>query len=362
MDRPMAREPMPAQDLGPRQTRRQFLGTAAGVALVAGTAGYSSPARAAGETLGVLWCMPSPPTHLKNWLKASLEVAGLGSITRRDDYGVWADPNSRLEAARRLAGLSGGDPVEVILTMDSLSTEAARDVTRGMTSPLPVVVAMCGDPRQLTKNMTGLTNTSRGIAQRRLIKLRQLLDGNGRSTQGTIAVLMNPQSESSYWQWTEVQNFPWISLTSPVTATSPDDVSNALAGLDPSIRGLLVLSDPVMAHARDYIRQFAASSGIPTMHSVKETVVPPVSGPPPLNRGLMSYAVDRDFLVYQVGSYVAQVLALSTAQRSDLSSIPVRRGDYEFYVNTATRFAQGLLNIPPGWYVVTGSDALPTPV
>src|SRR6266851_2440708 len=328
MGRPMASETMPAQGLGPRQTRRQFLGTAAGVVLVAGTAGYSSPARAAGERLGVLWCMGGapygPPTHLNNWLNAGLALAGLGGITRRDEYAGWGSPGDRLDAARRLAGVIGGDPVEVIVTMDSLSTEAARDVTTVMPTPLPVVAAMCGDPRQLAQNMTGLTNNSRGIAHRRLIKLKQLLDANGRSTFATLAVLMNPQSESACCQWTEISNLPWISPASPVTATRPDDVLSALSGLGSEIRGLLVLSDPVTAHARDAIRQFAASRALPTMHSVKETVVSSGS-----NRGLMSYAVDRDFLAFEVGSYVAQVLALPPADRTDLRRIRVTRGDFE---------------------------------
>src|SRR3954468_4538679 len=234
MGRPKASETMPAQGLGPRQTRRQFLGTAAGVALVAGTAGYPSPARAAGERLGILGWMQGPPygppTHLNNWLNAGLSLAGLGSTTRRYEYADWGTASARLDAARRLAGVIGGDPVEVIVTMDSLSTEAARDVTTAMSTPLPVVVAMCGDPRQLAKNMTGLTNNSRGIAHRRLIKLKQLLDENGRSTFGTLAVLMNPESESSCCQWTEISHLPWVS-PSPVTATRPDDVFSALSGL-----------------------------------------------------------------------------------------------------------------------------------
>jgi len=289
-------------------------------------------------------------------LNAGLSLAGLGSTTRRYEYADWGTASARLDAARRLAGVIGGDPVEVIVTMDSLSTEAARDVTTAMSTPLPVVVAMCGDPRQLAKNMTGLTNNSRGIAHRRLIKLKQLLDENGRDTHGTLAVLMNPESESSCCQWTEISNLPWVS-SSPVTATRPEDVSAALSGLGSGIRGLLVLSDPVTAHARDDIRQFAASRVLPTMHSVKEVVVSSGS-----NRGLMSYAVDRDFLASEVGSYVAQVLALPPDQRSDLSRIRVTRGDFEFYVNNTTRFAQGLPKLPPGWFVVSPGDPTPTPV
>src|SRR5207249_544167 len=133
------------------------------------------PVRAAGETLGILWCMASWPRHLYDQLDTSLSNAGLGSVTRRHDYADWGSPSDRREAARRLAGLSGTDgPVEVIVTMDSLSTEAARQVTSGMTPPLPVVAAMCGDPRQLATNMTGLTNNSRGLALRRLRKLVEL--------------------------------------------------------------------------------------------------------------------------------------------------------------------------------------------
>jgi hypothetical protein len=358
MDRPMESEKMPGWGPASRQTRRQFLGSAAGAVIVAGTVGYSSPVQAAGDTLGILWCMPSAPGHLYTQLDTSLANAGLATVTRRHEYASWGSTGAsdRLEAAKRLAGLSGTDgAVKVIVTMDSLSTEAACQVTRTMTPPLPVVAAMCGDTSQLAQNMTGLTNHSQMNALRRLRKLVELIATKGGPPSASVAVLMNPESESANCQWTELGKRPsWISLTQ-VTATDPDSVPSALSPLGLGIQGLLVLTDPVTAHARDKITEFANSRGIPTMHGVKDTVIPP----PTSGRGLMSYGVDRDYLASMVGFYVARVLALPESARSDLRGITPGFGDNEFFVNRSTRFAQGWPIIPPAWYLLSGDDVPP---
>ena len=344
MDRTVANSGERRMPRAGAQSRRRFLGTAAGAALLAGTSPYFVPTARAQDPspkIGILFCGGDNsnggfPSHLLDNFNQGLADYSLQSIPVIPRTGGWRGQDWLTLKAREVIG----EGATVIVPMDSLSAYAARQATLG--TNVNVVMAISGDPIREghsgspnpTRNVTGLTNASSDIIPQRIAYLRSAVKG----PLVFLAVIYNPDSPSAALQYLATQ-FGILSPY-PVQVRSALDFPTALAAIPSATQALLVLTDPVTTHNREVIANFAnnfpySSGGLPAMHGVKEAVLD--------HRGLMSFGADRDGMMRRVGYFLHQLIVLKTP----LNQLTIERGKPELFVSQQTW--QGLGVPAPSW-------------
>jgi putative tryptophan/tyrosine transport system substrate-binding protein len=230
-------------------------------------------------------------------------------IARLKDLG-WVEGKNLNVEYRWAAGQTGrfraladellAQGVEVIVT----SGDAAGRAARSASQTIPIVMASSADPvgaglamsiPRPGGNVTGLTSTHDELAGKRLQLLKELVPDLNR-----IAVLRNPDASQSDTQAVRAAAST-LGLAVDVFDFRKVSDLDAIAAFPQraAIKGLMVLSEPLVFSNRVAINAFAASQRLPTIHSLREYTV---------DGGLMAYGPDFNVQFARAGDFVDKIL------------------------------------------------------
>ena len=233
--------------------------------------------------------------------------------------------------------------LDIIVVSSGTDALAAKNATR----TIPIVMASAGDPvaiglvESLARpggNITGLSQIAPELAGKRLELLKEIVPKLSR-----VAVLWNPQGQTSTVGWKEIQ-LPARELgvkLHSLEVRSSNDFDKAFEGATKAGAGaLVIMPDPLFVTNLKRIADFAATSRLPSIFHLTEFVD---SG------GLVAYGPDRSDMFRRAATYVDKIL--KGAKPADL---PVEQPmKFELVFNLKTAKAIGL-TIPPNVLAQSG--------
>jgi len=217
---------------------------------------------------------------------------------------------------------------------NNLPTRAAK----GATSTIPIVFAMGTDPVELGLvaslnrpggNITGITNLSGEVTQKRLQLLHDLLPNARR-----FGYVANPDNSTTVALARDAARI-WGGMLELAYARAAHEFDAAFANFaERRVEAVATAPDALFVSERGRIIQLAAQHEIPTMYLSPEAV---------RAGGLMSYSASVPAVFRQVGLYAGRIL--KGEKPADLPVI--RATKFEFVINLKTAKALGL-EIPAG--------------
>ena len=224
--------------------------------------------------------------------------------------------------------------VDVIVT-----TAPAVPATKRVTSVVPIVFALAGDPvgtgliQSLVRpggNVTGLSIQQTDTAGKRLELLREVVPSLRR-----LAIMANVSFPDAVMEMREVQETAraFNLEVSTFEIRRAEDIAPAFEALKGRAEALYVASDPLLGSNRVRIGILALGARMPTMHDFRDYVE---AG------GLMSYGPNNANLFRRAGDYVDKIL-----RGAKPADIPVEQPTkFDLVVNLITAQALGL-TVPP---------------
>jgi putative tryptophan/tyrosine transport system substrate-binding protein len=224
--------------------------------------------------------------------------------------------------------------VDVIVT-----TAPAVPATKQVTSVVPIVFALAGDPvgtgliQSLARpggNVTGLSIQQTDTAGKRLELLREVVPGLRR-----LAIMANVDFPDAVMEMREVRETAraFNLEVSTFEIRRAEDIAPAFEALKGRAEALYVASDPLLGSNRVRIGILALGARVPTMHDFRDYVE---AG------GLMSYGPNNANLFRRAGDYVDKIL-----RGAKPADIPVEQPTkFDLVVNLITAQALGL-TVPP---------------
>ena len=222
--------------------------------------------------------------------------------------------------------------VDVILAATSASTRAAKKATK----TIPIVMVDVGDPVAMKlvtnlarpgSNVTGITNMSLGLTQKRLAILKETLPAASR-----VAMLSHPENLIAPPQWRDAEAAArQLGLRlQRLEIRTRDDLRRAFqAAVNARADAVFPLADPFTAALSRDILELAARHRLPTMMENRERVE---AG------ALLGYHADPLDLYRRAAAYVDRIL--KGAKPGDL---PVEQPtNFELAINLKTAKALGL--------------------
>jgi putative ABC transport system substrate-binding protein len=207
---------------------------------------------------------------------------------------------------------------------------------KAATTTIPIVFTGGGDPvkfglvASLARpggNATGVVNFSPVLTGKRLELLTQMLPTNG-----TIAVLANPNAPNADFQVKEVQEAA-SAVAQPiqlVNASTEHDFDTAFTEITQrGLRALFVIADPFFTSRRSRLVELAAQHRIPACYAFRDF---------PLAGGLMSYGANLPDVHRQAGVYTGRIL--NGIKPVDLPVLQPTK--FELVINLQTARALGL--------------------
>ncbi|MEH2570590.1 ABC transporter substrate-binding protein [Bradyrhizobium sp. AZCC 2289] len=310
--------------------RREFIGLLGGAA-----ASWPLPARAQQPgklpTIGFLGA--ATPAAWSAWTAGFVGRLGqLGWIENRTvaiEY-RWAE--GRTERYGEIASEFARLKVDVIVTVGS-----AAVAVKQVTSVIPIVFAVAPDPlgtglvTSLSRpggNVTGVSNQSADLADKRLEILRELLPRLRR-----LLILANAGNPTSMRELHEIETTARkLGLEAATLEIRRADDLEQVAFEPPGASvtsALYAVSDPLVIASRARINTLAQAARLPTMYAVRDYVD---AG------GLMSYGPNYANLFSRAGDFVDKILR--GAKPGDL---PVEQPTkFELVINLKTAKALGL--------------------
>jgi putative ABC transport system substrate-binding protein len=280
-------------------------------------------------TIGYLG--PATPSAWSPWTAAFVQrLRELGWIEGRTvtiEY-RWAEGHNERYAdiAAEFVRLK----VDVIVT-----TAPAVPATKQVTSVVPIVFALAGDPvgtgliQSLARpggNVTGLSIQQTDTAGKRLELLREVVPGLRR-----LAIMANVDFPDAVMEMREVQETAraFNLEVSTFEIRRAEDIAPAFEALKGRAEALYVASDPLLGSNRVRIGILALGARVPTMHDFRDYVE---AG------GLMSYGPNNANLFRRAGDYVDKIL-----RGAKPADIPVEQPTkFDLVVNLITAQALGL--------------------
>jgi putative tryptophan/tyrosine transport system substrate-binding protein len=218
---------------------------------------------------------------------------------------------------------------------------AAALVAKSATTSIPIVFQLGNDPikaglvASLNRpggNVTGVTNTTVGLAAKRLGLLHDLVPNAT-----TIAIIGDPTSGTFEDQTTELQEAArTLGLTLILlNASSEQQIDAAFETLSKRHAGALLLTDtPLFNSRREQLVELAAHYGVPTIYTFRQFAV---------TGGLISYASSITDANRRAGVYVARIL-----RGEKPGDLPVEQPTkFELIVNLKTAKTLGI-TVPAG--------------
>jgi putative ABC transport system substrate-binding protein len=307
--------------------RREFIG------VVAGAAAWPLAARAqqaAMPTIGFLHAgSPEPNVNLVAAFRKGLAKTG-----HVEGQNVAIEFRWAAEHDDRLPELAADLVRRRVVVIAAPGTTQAALAAKAATAAIPIVFSTGGDPVALGLvasfnhpggNVTGIVNTSAGLAAKRLGLLRQL------APQAThFAVLVTRDGPLTSTTLKDLQA-PQLELHVDVLyASNPGEIDTAIAKLAKNGRAALMVGpDAFLTNQRKQIVALTAQYALPAVYSVREFAEV---------GGLMSYGPNFVNTYEQVGVYTGSIL-----KGTKPAELPVEQStQFELVINVKTAKALGL--------------------
>lgn len=212
----------------------------------------------------------------------------------------------------------------------SVGGDMTAKVAAAATHTIPIVAVFIGDPVEggfvasLSRpggNITGVSNLNAVIEAKRIGLLRDVKPGID-----TVGALLNPDSITAVTQRRDIEEAArTIGLKVEfLEARNHPELDAAFKSIvEKRIPALLVPADAFFAATRDRLAELAASSRVPAIYSLRESVV---AG------GLMSYGNDLPDTYRLICTYAARIL--KGAKPADLPVLQPTK--FEFVLNRKT--------------------------
>src|SRR6516225_6716788 len=247
----------------------------------------------------------------------------------------YRDADGQLDRLRALANELVALNVDVIVTVDTPPTQAAKQAT----STIPIVVAVSADPvgaglvsslAHPGGNTTGLALLAPETDQKGLEFLKQTLPKTNR-----VLMIVDPKNPGMMLRLKAIQTAaPKLAIElQSIPALGSSELVAALAAAKEPPDALFVLS-PLYAAYRNEIAEFAAKMKLPILFDTSG-----LAGEP---GALLSYGADISDLFRRAATFVDKIL--KGARPADL---PVEQPiKFDFVINLKTATALGL-DVPP---------------
>jgi ABC-type uncharacterized transport system substrate-binding protein len=243
----------------------------------------------------------------------------------------WADGHyDRLP--RQAADLLARQPTVLI----SVGGDMTAKATTSATHTTPIVAVFIGDPvvggfvASLSRpggNITGVSNLNAVIEAKRIGLLRDVKPGIT-----AVGALLNPDSITAAAKRKDIEEAArTVGLKAEfLEAKNDQELDAAFKSIVANrIPALLVPADAFFAASRDRIAELAASNRVPTIYSLRESVV---AG------GLMSYGNDLPDTYRLIGTYAARIV-----KGEKPANLPVLQPTkFQFVLNRKAANALGL--------------------
>jgi len=273
------------------------------------------------------------PTNTALWYKAFLRgLRELGWVEGKNIGLEYRYTKGRTDRLHELAADFVRLNVDIIVAAITPEALAAKSATK----TIPIVVASMGDPVELGLveslarpggNLTGLTNVAAEQAGKRLELLKEIIPKLSR-----VAVLWDPQNQTSRLAWKEIQ-LPARQLgvqLHSLEVRSPDDFDRTFKEATKVHAGALVTMPGLLFVANlKLIADFAARSRMPSLFHLREFAD---AG------GLVAYGADRADLFRRAATYVDKIL--KGAKPADL---PIQQPNkFDLVINLKTAKQLGI--------------------
>ena len=246
------------------------------------------------------------------------------------------DAQGQLDRLRTLAAELVALNVDIIVTVDTPPTQAAKQAT----NTIPIVIAVSADPvgaglvRSLGHpggNTTGLSLLAPETDQKALELLKEMLPKANR-----VVMIVDPKNQGMMLRFkaieTAVQKLA-IELHSIPALSSSELVHALTAAADNPPDALFVLS-PIYAAYRDEVVEFATKTNVPILFDTSG-----LAGEP---SALLSYGADISDLFRRAATFVDKIL-----KGANPADLPVEQPvKFEFVINLKTARALGI-DVPP---------------
>jgi putative ABC transport system substrate-binding protein len=260
---------------------------------------------------------------------------GLGDLGWVEGKSVsieYRDAEGQADRLRTLAAELVGLNVDVIVTVDTPPTQAAKQAT----STIPIVIAVSADPvgAGLVKslgypggNTTGLSLLAPETDQKTLELLKETLPKTRR-----VAMIFDPKNQGMMFRLKAVEiAAPKLAIElQSIPALSPNELAGALTAAAKDPPDALIVLSPIYAAYRNEVVEFATKTKVPLSFDTSG-----LAGEP---GALLSYGADISALFRRAATFVDKIL--KGAKPADL---PVEQPTkFELVINLKTAKALGI--------------------
>ncbi|HEX9323932.1 MAG TPA: ABC transporter substrate-binding protein [Xanthobacteraceae bacterium] len=263
-------------------------------------------------------------------------LRNLGRVEGKSTSIEYRDAGGRADRLRGLAAELVGLNVDVIVTVDTPPTQAAKQAT----STIPIVIAVSADPvgAGLVKslghpggNVTGLSLLAPETDQKALEFLKETLPRTNR-----VVMIVDPNNQGMMLRLKAIQSgVPKLAIElQSIPALSSNELVGALTAAAKEAPDALFVLSPIYAAYRNEVMEFATKTKVPILSDTSGLAREPGA--------LLSYGADISDLFRRAATFVDKIL--KGAKPADL---PVEQPTkFELVINLKTAKALGL-NISP---------------
>ncbi len=248
----------------------------------------------------------------------------------------YRDAEGQAERLRGLAAELVGLNVDVIVTVDTPPTQAAKQAT----STIPIVIAVSADPvgaglisslGHPGGNTTGLSLLAPETDQKALEFLKETLPRTKR-----VVMIVDPKNQGMMLRLQAIQTVaPKLAMElQSIPALGSNELAGALTAVANKAPDALFVLSPIYAAYRNEVMEFATNTKVPILFDTSG-----LAGEP---GALLSYGADISDLFRRAATFVDKIL--KGAKPADL---PVEQpAKFELVINLKTAKALGL-DVPP---------------
>jgi putative tryptophan/tyrosine transport system substrate-binding protein len=255
----------------------------------------------------------------------------------------YRDAEGQLDRLRALAAELVARNVDVIVTVDTPPTQAARQAT----STIPIVIAVSADPvgaGLVTSlghpggNVTGLSLLAPETDQKALEFLKEMLPKANR-----VAMIVDPNNQGMMLRLKAIQTaVPKLAIElQSIPALGSSELVDALTAAANKLPDAIFVLSPVYAAYRDEVMEFATKMKVPILFDTSGLAAEPGA--------LLSYGADISDLFRRAATFVDKIL-----KGTKPADLPVEQPTkFELVINLKTAGTLGL-DVPP--MVLVGAD------
>jgi putative ABC transport system substrate-binding protein len=256
----------------------------------------------------------------------------LGWVEEKTISILYRDADGQLNRLRALAGELVAQNVDIIVTVNTPPSQAAKEAT----STIPIVIAVSADPvgaglvRSLGNpggNVTGLSLLAPDTDQKALDFLKQT-----RPKTNSVMMIVDPKNPGMMLRFKAIQNaVPKLAIDlQPVLAQSSIELVGALTAAAKNPPDALFVLSPIYAAYRNEIVEFTMRTKMPILFDTSGLAREP--------NALLSYGADISDLFRRAAALVDKIL--KGAKPADL---PVEQPTkFELVINLKTARALGI--------------------